>query len=702
MHTFDTLFSPQSIAVVGASTQKGNVGNDVLKNIIESGYEGEVYPVNPKGGELYGKKVLRDIQEVPEGVDLAIIIVPARVVSDVLEVCGKKKIPSAIVISAGFREAGNLDAEKELMEIAKKYSITLLGPNCLGIINPHHKLNASFAPLTPKKGNVAFLSQSGALCASILDWAREEGLGFSKFVSTGNKVVVDERVLLEYFLEDAETDLIALYVEDLRASDALIAFLKNARGRKPIIVLKSGRTEEGAHASASHTGALASSDETYNAIFRQGGMLRVQNTKELFIAMKTFSRSSRQIRGKDIAIITNAGGPGVLTSDALSHYGLRLALLKPETKETLKGALPSAASVRNPIDVLGDARADRYKKALEEVIGDDTVFGVCVILTPQAMTQSDETAHHIVEIQKETQKPIVAVFMGWELVNNARNILEKNGILVAEHPQEGAFMLSLLEKQGAIRETFRQDSCEVSHAKFDTNSVEKILQDARSKHIEALPEAYALPIFESCGFTTLTSSVFKTPQEAQEFAKTISGDVVLKIVSPDILHKTDVGGIRVGVRDKDVADVYKEMMKEVRQKAQGARIDGIMVVEMAPKEGVQMVVGAKRDPSLGPVIMLGLGGIYVEVLKDVSFGVLPICKSDILSMMESLQSFPLLDGARGGEKMDTEAFAEDVLKIVKMMLEFEEIEEIDINPLSVLPYGKGTLLMDSRITLSFA
>jgi acetyltransferase len=700
MYSFDKLFSPKSIAVIGASTQPGSVGNDVLKNIVKGSFDGEVYPVNPKGGELYGKEVLRDTQDVPEEIDLAIIIVPASAVGDVLEVCGKKKISSVIIISAGFRESGNLEGEKRLIEIAEKYSITLLGPNCLGIINPGKKLNASFAPLTPKKGNIAFLSQSGALCASVLDWAREENLGFSKFVSTGNKAVVDERLLLEYFLEDDETDIIALYVEDLRKSNELIQFLQNAQGKKPIVILKSGRTQAGANASASHTGALVSSDETYDAIFRQGGILRVQDTKELFIAMKTFSKTPHQIQEKALAIITNAGGPGVLASDFASQRGLTLALLDPNTMESLKKVLPGASSVRNPIDVLGDARADRYKKALEIVVSDENVYGVCVILTPQTMTEVRETALEIIKAQQQTPKPIVAVFMGSGFVDEAQKILEDAGVLVAQHPQEGIFILSLLEKQGAIARSFEQQIYnEEPIDSFDTNAVKNIFQNAKDKNIEALPEAYALPVFEGCGFRLLSSGVAKTPQEADTLAKHIKGDVVLKIVSPDILHKTDVGGIRVGVRQEDVARVYGEMIEEVQVKAQNARIDGVMIVQMAPSEGVHMVVGSKRDPSLGPVLMVGLGGIYVEILKDVAFGVFPLSRRDVLSMIASLQSFPLLDGARGGEKMDVEALAKDVMKIAKMMQEFDEIEEIDINPLLVLPRKKGTLVMDSRITL---
>ena len=704
MRTFETLFHPQSIAIIGASSHKGNVGNDVLKNIVESGFQGEIFPINPKVKELYGKKVYSDIGEITSPIDLTIIIIPAKMVNDVLKQCGEKNISSVIVISAGFREAGNAFLEREIIQTAKKYHIELLGPNCLGIINPHISLNASFAPITPQKGNVAFLSQSGALCASVLDWAQEENIGFSKFISTGNKAVIDEYALLEYLMRDEQTDVIALYIEDLQNAREMMEFLRKIVKKKPIIVLKSGKTDEGLQASASHTGALAGSDDVYNAVFRQSGIIRVSDTQELFLAIKTFSLYANHIpEGKNVAVITNAGGPGVLLTDDLAQRGLRLAVFSEETRNAFSEGLPSASNISNPVDVLGDALADRYALALEKTLADSFVHMGIVLLTPQTMTEVEKTAQNIVEAFKMNTKPIVAVFMGGNLVVPGREILQKHGVLVAKHPHEGSFMLSLLYQWKEICHRHKYTSYSYEDLQEDARKkVREIIEKARLKKITGLPEAYALPLFEEFGFKTLTSYLAKNPQEAKHYAQEIGGSVVLKIVSSDILHKTDVGGIRVGVSSEDVEQEYEEMIVRVLRNAPSVHIDGVMIVQMAPQEGIQMVVGARRDPVLGSMVMVGLGGIYVEILKDVSFGVTPFGYEDALFMIRSLRTFPLLEGARGGEKLDTEALLHSTLLVGRMMEEVPEIQELDINPLLVLPEGKGTIAMDGRISLSFS
>lgn len=704
MRTFETLFHPQSIAIIGASSHRGNVGNDVLKNIVESGFQGEIFPINPKVKELYGKKVYSDIGEVTSPIDLAIIIIPAKMVNDVLKQCGEKNISSVIVISAGFREAGNAFLEREIIQTAKKYHIELLGPNCLGIINPHISLNASFAPITPQKGNVAFLSQSGALCASILDWAQEENIGFSKFISTGNKAVIDEYALLEYLMRDEHTDVIALYIEDLQNAREMMEFLRKIVKKKPIIVLKSGKTDEGLQASASHTGALAGSDDVYNAVFRQSGIIRVSDTQELFLAIKTFSLYAHYIpEGKNVAVITNAGGPGVLLTDDIAQRGLRLAVFSEETRNAFSEGLPSASNISNPVDVLGDALADRYALALEKTLADSFVHMNIVLLTPQTMTEVEKTAQSVVEAFKMNSKPIVAIFMGGDLVTPGIEILQKQGVLVARHPHEGSFMLSLLYQWKEICHRHKYTSYIHEDVQEEGRKrVREIIENARLKKITGLPEAYALPLFEGFGFKTLISHLAKNAQEAKHYAQEIEGSVVLKIVSSDILHKTDVGGIRVGVSWENVETEYEEMMVRVLKNAPGARIDGVMIVQMAPQEGVQMVVGAKRDPVLGSMVMVGLGGIYVEILKDVSFGVTPFGYEDALFMIRSLRTFPLLDGVRGGQKLDTDALIQSILLVGMIMEEVPEIQELDINPLLVLPQGEGTIAMDGRISLSFS
>ena len=697
----EKMLCPESIVVIGASGEEGSVGNDIAKNIVEGSYQGKVFLVNPKIKTLFGKTVYADIDDVPETADLALIIVPAKIVPDVLVQCGEKGIRSVIVISAGFREAGNVAREEDVVEIAHKYGMALLGPNCLGILNPHIQLNASFAPLTPKGGNIAFLSQSGALCASVLDWAKEHGVGFSKFISTGNKAVLDERVLLEYLIEDEKTDVIALYIEDLRQTDRLIDLLQTSGRKKPVIVLKSGKTKEGSRASASHTGALAGSDEAYDALFRQSGIIRVSGTQELFWAMEAFSLYGENYAENGAVVITNAGGPGVLATDALSECGVVMRDLSLELKNEMRSFFPPAASVNNPIDVLGDAHADRYEKALDCALRDDSVQAVCIILTPQTMTEVTKTAQIIAEKSQTTRKIILPVFMGDELVHEGVSLLKEVGLYVAGHPNEAGFVLGLFEKRRKfLQKSFFQEK--TKEAYFSSETVEDFrlsLNGFGERGITEIPEAYASPFLEKLGFQTLRSKTVTTSQDALLFAQEIGEKIVLKIVSPDILHKSDVGGVRVGVSLENVVKEFESMGETVRFRAPHAKIEGIMVMEMAPERGLHMVVGAKRDDALGPILMVGLGGVYVEVFRDVSFGVLPLYRHDAQEMISNLRSFPILNGARGGDVLDTNALIDVLLSVASMMELFPEIRELDINPLLVREKGKGCILLDSRLVL---
>lgn len=697
------------MAVVGASHDAGSVGNDVAKNILEGGFEGEVFFVNPKGGELFGKNVSASIAEIARPVDLAVIITPAKVVPDVLRECGKRGVVAAIVISAGFRESGHGELEEEIVRIAEEYGIALLGPNCLGILVPGIALNASFAPLMPTSGSVAFLSQSGALCASVLDWAREYGMGFSAFVSTGNKAAVAERELLEYFLQDESTSAIAMYVEDLRETQELVTLLqtKNIRN-KPVIVLKSGTTDEGRQASASHTGALAGSDEAYEALFRQAGIIRVRDTRELFLAIRTFSVfAGNESAVSRAAVVTNAGGPGVLATDALAEAGLALANLSEDAQETLRSKLPAAASVANPVDVLGDADAGRYEDALSVLLADNSTDAILVVLTPQTMTETVETAKVIASAKEKTKKPIVTAFLGAGLVRKGVETLRRGGVLTFGHPRDAVSSLSMLSRRGDgkpngdVSDTHARD-----RGRFE-NEHEAELEDVRGRvssyrgqGISEIGETKALPILEQFGFRTLRTEVASSAQEAREFAEFMGEKVVLKIVSPDILHKSDVGGVRVGVVAESIEEAYEGLLVDVAKRAPEANIEGVAVVEMAPESGSQMVLGMKRDGALGPVVMAGLGGIYVETIRDVAFGVLPLTKSDAMAMIRSLRTFPMLDGARGGRKLDIEAFAEAIVRMAELSRAVPEIVEIDINPLLVLPEGEGILALDGRMAFS--
>jgi acetyltransferase len=703
------LFSPKSVVVVGASHDVGSVGNDVVKNLLEGGFSGDIFLVNPKGGELFGKRVYANISEISENIDLAVIITPAYIVPNVLRECAEKSVRAAIVISAGFRETGNGELEEEIIAIAQESHIALLGPNCLGISIPRIGLNASFAPIIPKRGNVAFLSQSGALCASVLDWAREYEIGFSAFVSTGNKAALAERELLEYVLQDEQTDVIALYVEDMRDTEELISFLRSTTvERKPIIVLKSGATDAGKQASSSHTGALAGTNEGYDALFRQSGMIRVKDTRELFLAIRGFSSLGTNRSVKRIAVITNAGGPGVLVADAISEHRLQLAELSETSKSHLAASLPAAASVANPVDVLGDADAKRYEIAIETLSHDDGVDAILVVLTPQTMTEVSKTARVIADASRVSRKPIFVAFLGADLVEEGMQILQESSVPACDHPHDAVFALSVIEKYRKRLAVLSNSSAVTtipSEASFETlfgDAIEQVnrrLSEFCAESVFAIGETQTLPILSLFGLRTLRTEIATTANEAKRIAESIDKPVALKIVSPDILHKSDVGGVSLDILPENVESAYETMCSEVVRRAPKARIEGIAVVEMAPKEGVLMTLGMKRDTALGPVVMVGLGGIYVETLRDTAFGILPLTREDALEMVQSLRSYPILAGARGQGELDVDAFADVIVLVANISRAIPSIVELDINPLLVLPKGDGVIALDGRMVL---
>jgi len=695
------VFEPKSIAIIGASTRVGTVGNDIVKNLVEQGYTGETFPVNPKATELYGLKCYASIVDVPiDTVDLAVIVIPAAGVPEVLEQAARTKhIQAAAVISAGFKEAGHAELEEELRAVAEAYGVALVGPNCLGVINPYLSMNASFAKTLPARGSIAFVSQSGALCTAVLDYAQSLGLGFSRFASIGNKALLDEEQFLEYFEQDTATTVIAMYAEDLRDPQA---FLRGARRitrgpqAKPIVFIKSGRSEAGAHASASHTGSLAGSDTMYDALFAQAGILRVETIDELFGALQTLSMNALA-PGRRVAVITNAGGPGVLATDALVEHGLELAVLSRETQDQLRTGLPGAASVHNPIDVLGDALADRYALALEAAVEDANVDSIVVLLTPQSMTAIEATAEAIVAARAKTGKPIAVSFMGSDLVQAGRDILVRHGIATFRFPEEAAAALAALARSAEIAL-----APEVQGFSFDDvrpEVVRDILAQAKAVGKTQLPEAEALPIFEAYGFRPLRSVVVRSVEEAQEQAKTFSGKVVFKIVSPDILHKSDVGGVLLNIEPKDFATAYENLLRTVSERAPEAHLEGALIVEMAPAGGAELVLGSIKDPLFGHVAMVGFGGILVEVLQDVSFGLAPLDRATAARMIHQLKARKIFDGVRGGAALDVEAVVEALGRLSQLLTDFPEIKELDINPLLVLPEGQGTILLDARVVL---
>jgi acetyl coenzyme A synthetase (ADP forming)-like protein len=692
-------FSPKSIAIIGASHDKGSVGNDLVKNLIESKFKGRIYPVNPKGGMLYGLPVCRLISEIKGDLDLVVIAVPAVIVPQVLHEAAFKHVKAAVVISAGFKEIGNHHLEQEIADICRKHKITLIGPNCLGIQNPTAKLNASFASSMPSAGPLAFVSQSGAICSSVLDYAQERGLGFSKFMSIGNKALLDEATILKFLYRDPQTKVILMYLEDVTNVKALLeAAFKVTHGRvsKPIIVLKSGSTAAGSQASRSHTGALAGSDAAYEALFAQSGMMRAESMSELFDLAECFAYN-KVLSSKHVAVITNAGGPGVLTTDSIVEEGLQLAQLSEKTIATLKEALPKAANVHNPVDVLGDADADRYHVALQTVIKDPAVGGALVLLTPQTMTEVKQTAQAIIKVKKTTQKPIVVSFMGEAAVEPGLDLLHRAGVATTLFPEPAARVLSRLHDfhvwlQPQNRSTFR-------FSDINKEQVAKIITAYQGKKSGTFLSADdVVRVLRAYGFPLIKRKLVTTESELGEL-RGFPNKVVLKIVSPDIIHKTEVGGVVLDVPKEQVSTEYKALLQRVKKKYPSAEITGVEVMEMVGSDGFELILGITTDPALGKLVMVGWGGIYAEVIKDTRWGLAPLNQEDAKRMIHELEAFQIIKGFRGKPPLDKAYLIRVLGRLSQLVMDFPQIKELDINPLLLKKNGSGASVLDARIAL---
>ncbi len=675
------FFYPKSIAVIGASRTEGQVGHSILKNLIASGFEGEIVPVNPKADEILGLKSFAKIKKV----DLVVIAVPAKIVPSVLEESAKLDIKAAIIISAGFRETGPEGArlESQLREIIKEHGIRVIGPNCLGIISTGAKMNASFAAEYPKRGNISFISQSGALCTSILDWAAIENIGFDKFVSTGNKVDVTEADLLNYMKNDPATKVIGLYVEGIEQGREFMEASQRSSKFKPLIALKSGKTATGAKAASSHTGALAGSDAVYDAAFKQTGVIRVATVDEFLDAFKAFSMSNVP-KIDSLAILTNAGGFGVLASDASAEYGITLANFTNETIKALRQKLPTESNVYNPVDVLGDAMADRYASALDVILTDENVGSVIVLLTPQAVTEANLTAKQIVKLCSTTDKAIMTSFIGGAQLAGAAEILKAGAIPNFPSPERAVrAMGNLMEyaKVEAHKET-RQPPKFNGNTKEVVKQIEKVRKDGRL----LMSEEEGRVVIKAYGVRTPTERHASSREGAVRAARQIGYPVVMKIRSPDISHKSDVGGIVVNINtDNEAKKAYEAIYANINKRLPEAHVKGVIVQKMI--EGEEVIIGVTRDPQFGPFITFGLGGIYVEVLKDVSFRVAPVTSKEAKKMITEIKSYPILLGVRGGRPLDIDGIADVILRLSKIMQEFDELQEIEINPLLVQEHG---------------
>jgi acetyl coenzyme A synthetase (ADP forming)-like protein len=695
LHKF---FEPKSVAVIGASTKPGKVGHVILRNMLSSGFQGKVYPVHPRADEILAQKCYPRVTEIEGPIDLAVVVVPAPVVLTVMEECGQKGIEAAVVISAGFKEAGpeGIERERELAKLVQKLGIRVVGPNCLGVMSTGSGLNATFAPGFPVAGKVSLISQSGALATAIIDWSIQQGIGYSKFASFGNGVDIGAIDLLRAWEHDPDTSVIVAYIEGLQNGPEFMKVARQVSARKPVIILKSGSTQAGARAVSSHTGSLAGSDEAYNAAFTQCGVIRANSMEQLFDLAIAFAYQGPP-RGPKVAILTNAGGPGVMATDAVERVGLELATIQADTVSTLRTRLPAASNFYNPIDLLGDADSARYTFAAETLLKDSNVDAVLAVLTPQAMTQPKDTAEGLAAAAERSQQPVLACFMGGRAITDALDLLNRRQVPNYPYPERA---VQALKAMVDYRMWLQEPPDEPVAFKADRDAVHEIFQRARREGRVNLDAMEARQVLYAYGIAVPKSLVAQSAEQAAQHAQQIGFPVVMKIISPDILHKSDIGGVRVGIRNtQEAMDAYELMMLRVHRYAPKASLQGTCVQEMV-QTGREVIVGSALDPQFGPLVMFGLGGIYVEVLKDVSFRVAPFGQRHAHRMIEEIRSAPLLHGARGERPCDIDAIADCLLVVSQMVTEFPEILEMDINPLKVGDPGAGTVAVDARITIA--
>jgi len=689
----EALFNPASIAVIGASQDPKKVGYAVLDNLKKYNFRGGLYPVNPAGGEILGLKAYPKLADIGTGVDLAVIAIPARFVPDALRECAAAGITSAVVLSAGFKEAGREGTllEEQLKTICKERHIRILGPNCLGLINTANSMNATFAADMLPKGKIAFFSQSGAMGIAIMDWAIGNEIGFSKFISLGNKADLSELDFIEYFMNDPDTSLILGYIEDVVDGKRFMEVAQKATRVKPVILLKSGGTEAGARAASSHTGALAGSDVAFDAAFKQTGVMRAQGVQDLFDTALAFAEGKIPA-GNGLLVITNAGGPGIIAADAAERLGVELPHMTKESIEAMAGKLPPNATVFNPVDVIGDATSARYAAVLEQAVKDPNVDGILVILTPQAMTDMETTADAVIETSKRTNKPIITSFMGEARVRSAIRKLKDSSIPNFSYPELAVKSFKRLAQYRAWKDYTAE---ELPSCWYNFDAAAETVTSILKSGIYQVGEEEAMQLLTYYGFQFPERALARTSREAARIASRIGFPVVMKISSPDILHKTDVGGVRVNVKtQKEAEEAFTEITSNARRIMRDAFVKGVMVYEMA-KGGKEVILGVTYDRTFGHMIMFGLGGIYVEVLKDVSFRIVPVARRDALAMVNEIKTAGLLHGVRGERPADINAIASTIVNLSCLVSDFPEIQELDINPLVVME--KGAVALDARI-----
>ena len=692
----NSFFKPSSVSVIGASKTPGKVGYSILKNLIDGNFPGPIVPVNPTSSEILGLKCYPDLAAYGQTVDLAVIVVPAAAVRVAVDSALSAGAQSVVVITAGFKETGPDGAalEQEISQQCISRGVRMLGPNCLGYLHTQAHLNASFASRMPATGNITVVSQSGALCTAMLDWFADKKLGLTKLVSLGNKADLDETDFLYSLADDPDTRVITLYLESITQGDKFIKAAEAAASKKPVVILKAGTTNAGQRATSSHTGSLAGADIAYGAAFHRAGVIRADGFDALMDDTMAFALQPIP-KGPRVAIITNAGGPGAMCADAVENAGLRVANLTASIATVLKSKLPPASSVGNPIDVLGDAEPARYELSLNAAQDDPEVDALIVILTPQAMTKPLETAEAIAGCNRG-EKPILGVWMGGSDVDAGRRKLVESGIPDFPSPERAVSALkAMVDYQAWMDRSPRV----ITRFPVNRRRVDRILHRYIKTGVRQIGEVDAKEIFRAYDFNVPPGLLAGSADEAVEIANRVGYPVVMKIVSPDIIHKSDVGGVKLNLSSGDaVRDAFDLMMLRIRQHAPEAKIQGAYVERMG-KRGVEVILGMSRDPQFGPMLMFGLGGIFVEVMKDVTFHLAPITAEDAMQMLQATKSYALLKGARGQGAVDMGAIASGLQRISQLATDYPQIQEMDINPFIVGGVGTDPTVADGRITL---
>jgi acetyltransferase len=691
VHYLEPLFNPESVAIVGASHHEGKIGHTVVKNILESGYKGKIYPINPKGGEILGLKVYKSIFEIDGKIDVAIIVVPAKVAVEIIDdVAEKAKF--IIVITSGFSEVGNIEGEKKIVETARKYGSRVLGPNVFGIYSAKPPINATFGPSKIKAGNVAVVSQSGALGIAMIGKAAEENMGLSAIVSIGNKADLTEVEILSYLFEDEITKVVFLYIEGLENGREFLDIIRKRPPGKSIIVLKAGRSKAGARAVASHTGSLAGSDAIFDAAFRQVGILRAESLEDGLNWVTTVALSPPP-KGRNVVIVTNGGGLGVIAADACEKYGLHLLDDMEVLKKTFQDVMPEFGSYKNPVDITGQAGGKEYKVALERAFKEDSIHAILALYCDRGDAEIEEIKEALVEVHKKYgNKPALYTIFGGEGATSIITALKREGLPAFGDVEDAVSSLYALYK---VNE--RKDEGKMEEIKMDEGKIKQVIGKALKEKRRKLLSNEAKEILRAAGVDVPEFYVAKNIEEAIEAANKIGYPVVMKIISEDIIHKTDVGGVILNIEnEKEAAEAYEAIIESCKRNVPKARIRGVEVTKMLPK-GVETIIGSTTDASFGKVVMFGLGGIYVEVMKDVTFRVAPLPKKEIRRMVREIESYPILAGVRGEKGKDVEAIVDTIYKIGLLVTKFEEIMELDINPLIV--YEKGAKVADARMSI---